>query len=64
MMKLSKVLAILIWIIMAITLSDISYALINKASSIANVTGIVILVLTVCISIKTKCFISIKSINK
>lgn len=60
-MKSSKVMLILAWVILFVLLLNTSYDLINKASNIANIVGVVLLVVTVLVSIKTKCLTSIKS---
>lgn len=59
-----KSILILVWLIIFFVLLNAGYSLINQASTIANIVGVVVLFFTVLVSIKTKCFTSIKFTNK
>lgn len=50
----------IIWFILVIAMLNIAFSLINKASSVANMVGLVIIFLTIYISDKTKLFTNIK----
>lgn len=59
-MKSKTVMLILAWVILFVLFLNTSYDLINKSSTIVNIVGVVLLVVTVLVSIKTKCLTSIK----
>lgn len=57
---MKKAIIISLWVICIVAVIDESLNMISKASTIENIIGLLILVLMVVISIKTKCFTDFK----
>lgn len=51
-----KSILILVWLIIFFVLLNAGYSLINQASTIANIVGVVVLFFTVLVSIKNQMF--------
>ncbi|MBR1775437.1 MAG: hypothetical protein IJ759_07950 [Bacteroidales bacterium] len=58
-----KALAFTIWFVMGIILVDCLFAGLSEADTVLNVLSLIMLVLFVCISIKTKCFLRITELK-
>lgn len=59
--NMSIVIKVLVWFICFLVAMGAGFTLLNAASTVANIVGVVVLVLTVAISVKTVFFTSIKS---
>lgn len=59
-MKTSTISKLVIWVILFITLLDVGFSMVTMPNTIGNVIGFLIVVVTVAISIKTKCLTLIK----
>ena len=60
MKDLMNVLAVTVWVIFFFILLDFGLDCINQPSNIANITGFVLIVFNVYITIKTRCFTQLK----
>jgi uncharacterized protein with PQ loop repeat len=56
----SKVMPFIIWFIVVTILSTISMDLINLPDTLCNIAGIILGLIIIYVSIKTKCFTNIK----
>lgn len=54
----------MLWLEMAIILLDSLFQGLTKADTLCNIISLLMLVLFVCFSIKTKCFLKITEIGK
>lgn len=54
--KFKFIIAICIWLVLFVSLFNCGLGMINAASSIENIIGFFIIILTVYFSISTKCF--------
>lgn len=63
MNNISVVIKVLVCFICFFATIDAGYTLLNATSTIANIVGVIVIVLAVVISVKTKFFTSIK-LNK
>lgn len=61
MKDLMNVLAVTVWVIFFFILLNFGLDCINQPSNIANITGFVLIVFNVYITIKTRCFTQLKS---
>lgn len=61
---MNRIILFIVWVIFFFCVLSVGYDLVNKPSTVGNITGAITLVTYVLISIKTKCFTSINLINK
>ena len=61
---MNKAILFFIWIIFIFWMLSIGYKMVNLPSTIGNTVGIAVLAAVALLSIKTKCFTSIKFNNK
>jgi hypothetical protein len=51
---------VVVWFIMFMSLITLSFNMMSAANTVENILGVIILIYTVAISIKTKCLTTIK----
>ena len=57
---MSNFIKVSVWFILFIVVSSVGFSMLNAANTIENILGVIILIYTVAISIKTKCLTTIK----
>lgn len=55
-MKTKTFIQLLAWLIVAIGTVEVSFAMISASDTLANITGIILLIVGIFVSLKTNCF--------
>jgi formate-dependent nitrite reductase membrane component NrfD len=55
-MEVKTFILLLVWLIVAIGTVEVSFAMISASDTLANVIGIILLIVGIFVSLKTNCF--------